>query len=196
MIAFIEGSIAELTPTYAVLDVGGVGYEINITLGDYSKLEGLERTKLYTTEIIREDSYILYGFLEPNARQFFEKLRTVSGVGPATARVILSSFSPMDLAKVIDAGSVELLQSVKGIGLKTAQRIVVDLKGKLVIPEEADTGNTSSGIGRSGVAEEAREALLTLGYTDSSVRKSIKKILSEDPGLSVEEVIRRALKQL
>lgn len=197
MIAFIEGDIATLTPTQVVLNVGGLGYEVNITLLDYSQLHELKHAKLYVTEIIREDAYTLYGFLEESARLFFDKLRTVSGVGPATARLILSSFAPTELASIIDSGSVELLQTVKGIGLKSAQRIVVDLKGKLVLPEE--TGGMADGSLTQAsleVAEEARRALTTLGFTDSSVRKILKKLLAKDPSLSVEELIRHSLKQL
>ncbi len=197
MIAFIEGDIATLTPTQVVLNVGGLGYEVNITLLDYSQLHELKRAKLYVTEIIREDAYTLYGFLDESARLFFDKLRTVSGVGPATARLILSSFAPTELASIIDSGSVELLQTVKGIGLKSAQRIVVDLKGKLVLPAEAG-GMADGSLTQASleVAEEARRALTTLGFTDSSVRKILKKLLAKDPSLSVEELIRHSLKQL
>lgn len=197
MIAFIEGAIAELTPMVVTINIGGVGYEVNITLSDYSRLQEVESARLYTTEIIREDSYTLYGFLEPQAKLFFEKLRSVSGVGPATARLILSSFSPIELARVIDAGSVELLQSVKGIGLKTAQRIVLDLKGKLVLPDEEVSANGESlSDNTKQVAEEARKALVTLGYSDAAIRKSIKQILAKEGVLTVEELIRSALKQL
>ena len=197
MIAFIEGDIATLTPTQVVLNVGGLGYEVNITLLDYSQLHELKHAKLYVTEIIREDAYTLYGFLEESARLFFDKLRTVSGVGPATARLILSSFAPTELASIIDSGSVELLQTVKGIGLKSAQRIVVDLKGKLVLPAEAG-GMADGSLTQASleVAEEARRALTTLGFSDSSVRKILKKLLAKDPSLSVEELIRHSLKQL
>lgn len=197
MIAFIEGDIATLTPTQVVLNVGGLGYEVNITLLDYSQLHELKRAKLYVTEIIREDAYTLYGFLDESARLFFDKLRTVSGVGPATARLILSSFAPTELASIIDSGSVELLQTVKGIGLKSAQRIVVDLKGKLVLPAEAG-GMADGSLTQANleVAEEARRALTTLGFSDSSVRKVLKKLLAKDPSLSVEELIRHSLKQL
>lgn len=197
MIAFIEGNIAELTPTQAILNVGGVGYEINITLLDYSQLHEVERARLYVTEIIREDAYTLYGFLDHSARSFFDKLRTVSGVGPATARLILSSFSPTELATIIDSGQVELLQTVKGIGLKSAQRIVVDLKGKLVLPDEVG-GESGSSLTKESMeaAEEARRALTTLGFTDSSVRKTLKKLLAEEPTLPVEKLIKMALKLL
>ncbi len=197
MIAFIEGDIATLTPTQVVLNVGGLGYEVNITLLDYSQLHELKHAKLYVTEIIREDAYTLYGFLDESARLFFDKLRTVSGVGPATARLILSSFAPTELASIIDSGSVELLQTVKGIGLKSAQRIVVDLKGKLVLPAEAG-GMADGSLTQASleVAEEARRALTTLGFSDSSVRKILKKLLAKDPSLSVEELIRHSLKQL
>lgn len=196
MIAFIEGTVMELTPTSVILDVGGIGYEINITLADYSRLHDVERAKLRITEIIREDAYLLYGFIDEEARQFFERLRTVSGVGPATARLILSTFSPRELANVINAGSVELLQTVKGVGLKTAQRIVVDLKGKLVLPDDESFTSGANSSSDSQVAIEAQRALRTLGYSDANVKKVVKKILSVQPMLAVEEVIKHALKQL
>lgn len=196
MIAFIEGTVMELTPTSVILDVGGIGYEINITLADYSRLHDVERAKLRITEIIREDAYLLYGFIDEEARQFFERLRTVSGVGPATARLILSTFSPRELANVINAGSVELLQTVKGVGLKTAQRIVVDLKGKLVLPDDESSTSGANSSSDSQVAIEAQRALRTLGYSDANVKKVVKKILSVQPMLAVEEVIKHALKQL
>ncbi len=186
----------ELTPTSVILDVGGIGYEINITLADYSRLHDVERAKLRITEIIREDAYLLYGFIDEEARQFFERLRTVSGVGPATARLILSTFSPRELANVINAGSVELLQTVKGVGLKTAQRIVVDLKGKLVLPDDESSTSGANSSSDSQVAIEAQRALRTLGYSDANVKKVVKKILSVQPMLAVEEVIKHALKQL
>ena len=131
MIAYIEGKIDRLSPTNALLDVGGVGYDINITLTDYTALQGKPSARLWITEIIREDAHLLYGFVREESRAFFEKLCSVSGVGPSTARLILSSYTPNDLASIIGNGAVDLLKNVKGIGLKTAQRIVVDLKGKI-----------------------------------------------------------------
>ena len=131
MIAYIEGKIDRLSPTNALLDVGGVGYDINITLTDYTALQGKPSARLWITEIIREDAHFLYGFVREESRAFFEKLCSVSGVGPSTARLILSSYTPNDLASIIGNGAVDLLKNVKGIGLKTAQRIVVDLKGKI-----------------------------------------------------------------
>lgn len=198
MIAFIEGNVAELTPTYVVLEAGGIGYDINITLADYSKLRDRERAKLRITEIIREDAFILYGFLNEDARLFFDKLRTVSGVGPATARLILSSFTPAELAALIDAGAVELLQTVKGIGLKTAQRIVVDLKGKLILDEGVTGagGRISSSLEAAQAYDDALRALKNLGYPDAAVKKELKKLFESNPIISLEEMIRSALKSL
>lgn len=197
MIAFIEGEIAELTPTQAIINIGGLGYDINITLTDYSKLHNTKRVRFFITEIIREDAYTLYGFLDASARLFFDKLRSVSGVGPATARLILSSFSPIELASIIEAGSVELIQTVKGIGLKTAQRIVLDLKGKLVLAEDEE-GSTEISQNKASleIAEEAKRALMTLGFQEAGIKKIIKKILAESPSSTIEDIIKQALKQL
>lgn len=196
MIAFIEGEIARLTPTGVILMAGGVGYDISITLPDYTALRDEARCRLWITEIIREDAHQLYGFLSEEAQFFFERLRSVSGVGPATARLILSSFAPMELAAAIDSGAVETLQSVKGIGLKTAQRIVVDLKGKIVLTPDSTTSDKMPFDKASQVFEEASNALKTLGFVDTAVRKAVKKVIEENPGQPVEVVIKNALRHL
>lgn len=196
MIAFIEGEIARLTPTGVILMAGGVGYDISITLPDYTALRDEARCRLWITEIIREDAHQLYGFLSEEAQFFFERLRSVSGVGPATARLILSSFAPMELAAAIDSGAVETLQSVKGIGLKTAQRIVVDLKGKIVLTTDSTTSDKMPFDKASQVYEEASNALKTLGFVDSAVRKAVKKVIEENPDQPVEVVIKNALRHL
>lgn len=196
MIAFIEGEIARLTPTGVILMVGGVGYDISITLPDYTALRDEARCRLWITEIIREDAHQLYGFLSEEAQFFFERLRSVSGVGPATARLILSSFAPMELAAAIDSGAVETLQSVKGIGLKTAQRIVVDLKGKIVLTTDSTTSDKMPFDKASQVFEEASNALKTLGFVDTAVRKAVKKVIEENPDQPVEVVIKNALRHL
>lgn len=196
MIAFIEGEIARLTPTGVILMAGGVGYDISITLPDYTALRNEARCRLWITEIIREDAHQLYGFLSEEAQFFFERLRSVSGVGPATARLILSSFAPMELAAAIDSGAVETLQSVKGIGLKTAQRIVVDLKGKIVLTTDSTTSDKMPFDKASQVFEEASNALKTLGFVDTAVRKAVKKVIEENPDQPVEVVIKNALRHL
>ena len=196
MIAFIEGEIARLTPTGVILMAGGVGYDISITLPDYTALRDEARCRLWITEIIREDAHQLYGFLSEEAQFFFERLRSVSGVGPATARLILSSFAPMELAAAIDSGAVEPLQSVKGIGLKTAQRIVVDLKGKIVLTTGTTTSDKMPFDKASQVFEEASNALKTLGFVDTAVRKAVKKVIEENPDQPVEVVIKNALRHL
>lgn len=196
MIAFIEGEIARLTPTGVILMAGGVGYDISITLPDYTALRNEARCRLWITEIIREDAHQLYGFLSEEAQFFFERLRSVSGVGPATARLILSSFAPMELAAAIDSGAVETLQSVKGIGLKTAQRIVVDLKGKIVLTTGTTTSDKMPFDKASQVFEEASNALKTLGFVDTAVRKAVKKVIEENPDQPVEVVIKNALRHL
>ena len=199
MIAYIEGKIDRLTPTNALLDVGGVGYDINIPLTDYTALQGKTSTRLWITEIIREDAHLLYGFVREESRAFFEKLCSVSGVGPSTARLILSSYTPNELVSIIGNGAVDLLKNVKGIGLKTAQRIVVDLKGKIDLtaydfvegmPEGGDPSQVAA------VSDEAQRALKMLGFPDPAIRKAVKAVLDADVHLPVEEVIKQALKRL
>lgn len=199
MIAYIEGKIDRLSPTNALLDVGGVGYDINITLTDYTALQGKPSARLWITEIIREDAHLLYGFVREESRAFFEKLCSVSGVGPSTARLILSSYTPNDLASIIGNGAVDLLKNVKGIGLKTAQRIVVDLKGKI----DLSAYDLSEGMPEGGnapevaaVSDEAQRALKMLGFPEVAIRKAVKAVLGADAHLPVEEVIKQALKRL
>lgn len=199
MIAYIEGKIDRLSPTNALLDVGGVGYDINITLTDYTALQGKPSARLWITEIIREDAHLLYGFVREESRAFFEKLCSVSGVGPSTARLILSSYTPNELASIISTGAVDLLKNVKGIGLKTAQRIVVDLKGKI----DLSAYDLSEGMPEGGnapevaaVSDEAQRALKMLGFPEAAIRKAVKAVLEADAYLPVEEVIKQALKRL
>ena len=173
-----------------------MGYDISITLPDYTALRDEARCRLWITEIIREDAHQLYGFLSEESQFFFERLRSVSGVGPATARLILSSFAPMELAAAIDSGAVETLQSVKGIGLKTAQRIVVDLKGKIVLTTDTTTSDKMPFDKASQVFEEASNALKTLGFVDTAVRKAVKKVIEENLDQPVEVVIKNALRHL
>lgn len=190
MIAYIEGKIDRLTPTDAIIDAFGVGYLIQISLTSYTALQGKERSRLWISEIIREDTHDLYGFVEETERDCFEKLISVSGVGPSTARLILSSYSPNELSGFIDSGNVERIKMIKGIGLKTAQRIIVDLKGKIEWKNE-DVHQASSAL-----SEEAFMALKMLGFADPAIKKALQSLQERDPHLSVEETIKQALKIL
>ena len=204
MIEYIKGLLTELTPTTAVVEAAGVGYTIEITLPTYSALVGSEdkEVKLFTTEIIREDTHELYGFAVKAERQLFELLMTVSGVGAATARMILSAFTAEELRMLIATGNTKAMSKVKGLGTKTAQRIIVDLKDKALKldlggdPTELFAGEGMSDLGNDGVRAEAISALTMLGFPTNASGKAVDKILKNDPTLKVEAVIREALKML
>lgn len=176
MIEYIRGSLAELTPAQAVVDCNGVGYGLSISLNTYSAVQGKKEVKLYVHEVIREDTYQLFGFASRQERSLFLLLVSVSGIGGNTARMILSALTPGELCNVIGSGNDKLLKSVKGIGLKTAQRIIVDLKDKIAAIgiETADGGTQTITTPRSEVMEEAVSALTMLGFSPSpSDRKSV-----------------------
>lgn len=201
MIAYIKGILADLNPTAAVLEAAGVGYNLAITLPTYSALVGQEEkeVKLFVTEVIREDTHELYGFTNCAERQLFELLMTVSGVGAATARMIMSAFSAEELRMLIATGNSRGMAKVKGLGPKTAQRIIVDLKDKAL---KLDLGGDPTEIPMlevetdSGVKAEAVSALTMLGFAATASGKAVDKILKADPTLKVEAVIREALKML
>ncbi|MGM9832810.1 MAG: Holliday junction branch migration protein RuvA [Candidatus Limisoma sp.] len=193
MYDYLRGEIAEIAPTYAVIDCGGVGYYVNISLNTYTAIQNLREAKLFVYEAIREDAYTLYGFRNKEEREMFELLISVSGVGPNTARMILSSLTVDDLMSVIASGNSGMLKSVKGIGAKTAQRIIVDLKDKVAsVGGAAAVAETGSGE----AYEEAVAALIMLGFTRAAVQKAVGKLLREQPSLKVEEIIKMALKIL
>lgn len=197
MIEYIRGEIAELTPTRMILECGGIGYELNISLNTYSAYNEKKSGLVYIYEVIREDAHLLFGFSEKMERELFLLLISVSGVGPNTARMILSSIPPAELVQVIATKNETVLTTVKGIGLKTAQRILVDLKGKVQTAATAASGAAGAGPFAGGtVAEEAIAALVMLGFQKAPSQKAVVSILKGSPVLSVEQVIKAALRML
>lgn len=206
MIEYIRGQLTELNPTYAVIEAAGVGYEINITLPTYSDLAGKEgqEAKLFVTEIIREDTHDVYGFFTKGERALFLLLMTVSGVGANTARMIMSAYNASEIRQIIATGNARALAQIKGLGPKTAQRIIVDLKDKVLKIElggqPTDISSQQSDVlfpaEESPVKSEAVSALVMLGFAAAASGKAVDKILKAEPSASVEAVIRQALKML
>ena len=211
MIDYIKGELTFLTPTYAVIEAAGVGYQINIALTSYSALVGKEGqvTKLFVTEIIREDTHDLFGFFTTGERELFVMLMTVSGIGANTARMIMSAYSASEIRQIIATGNARALSQVKGLGPKTAQRVIVDLKDKVLkIDLGADAQISSESFSAADAAvqsgselynevkQEAVSALTMLGFAVAASGKVVDKILKEEPTASVEKVIKMALKML
>ncbi|MFV0470699.1 MAG: Holliday junction branch migration protein RuvA [Paludibacteraceae bacterium] len=197
MIDYIIGEITELTPTNVVVESSGIGYFINIPLTVYTALSDKKSVKIFVYEVIREDAHVLFGFLTQEERHLFLLLISVSGVGANTARVIMSSYSVKELHDVIATGNAAGLSSVKGIGAKTAQRIIVDLKDKILKIGTVDASNLPmSAFENASVREETLSALLMLGYSQAASQKVIDKILKSEPTFKVEQVIKSALKML
>ena len=197
MIEYIKGEIVELTPARMILECAGIGYELNISLNTYTFYNGKPTGKIYVYEVISVDAHLLFGFAGKDERELFLMLTSVSGVGPNTARMILSSLSPVELIQVIADKNETALTGVKGIGLKTAQRILVDLKNK-VKPMEgtASAGSSSAATTRSVVTEEAVAALVMLGFQKAASQKAVNSILKGSPTLAVEQIIKTALRML
>lgn len=194
MIEYITGKIAALNPTSVVIETsGGVGYLLNITLPTYTALEGKNEARLLVHESIREDAYTLYGFLTARERELFRALIGVSGVGAATAGIILSALSVNELEVVISSGDDRQLKRVKGIGAKTAQRIIVDLRDKIKVEQTLDL---PAAFGANEVYDEAIAALTMLGFQKQASQKALKKILEASPSIKVEEAIKKALAML
>lgn len=193
MIAQLQGRMVEKSPTDVVIDCGGVGYHVNISLHTFSLLPDTEQVKLYTFLQIKEDAHTLFGFMEKAERELFKLLLSVSGVGASTARTMLSSLEPQHIIRSIASGDVGTIQSIKGIGAKTAQRVILDLKDKVLklygLEEVSATGyNTNK--------EEALSALEVLGFNRKLAEKVVEKVVANDPGMNVETIIKQALKNL
>ena len=198
MIEYIKGEVIEVVPAQAVIECNGIGYAISISLNTFSAIQGKKEVKLYIYEAIREDAHILYGFYTRQERELFLLLITVSGIGGNTARMILSALSPSELCNVISSGNDKLLKTVKGIGLKTAQRIIVDLKDKIASTgiDTAAPVTSVNAAANTEVYEEAVAALTMLGFAQAPSQKVVGLLLKEEPDLPVEKVIKLALKRL
>ena len=196
MIEYIKGDIVELTPTQMVIECAGIGYVLNISLTTYSAFGGKPTGKIYVYEVIREDAHLLFGFAQKAERELFLLLTSVSGVGPNTARMILSSLPPAELIQVIANKNETALTSVKGIGQKTAQRILVDLKNKVKAGDTIAGAGAPAAGGNGAVAEEAVAALVMLGFQKAASQKVVSSILKSSPMLAVEQVIKSALRML
>ena len=196
MYEYITGRLAEIAPAYAVVEAGGIGYFINISLQTYSEIENSENTTLYLHYIVREDAQILYGFATKAERELFRLLIGVSGVGGNTARMIQSTYSPSELRNIIGTGNAVLLKNVKGLGLKTAQKIIVEQSGKKVELKGDEKGAGKVIAIDNENFSEALSALVMLGFQKSASEKVLKKLFKESPDMRVEEAVRLALKQL
>lgn len=193
MIDYIKGTIAQINPAFLIVETGNIGYLIHISLNTFAKLDNKTEYKVLVHEVIREDSHQLFGFADKEERDIFRSLLSVSGIGAGTARMMLSSLTPAEIERAIIGADVNILKSVKGIGLKSAQRIIVDLKDKL--GKQAGTGEIFA-ISDNTNRDEALSALVMLGFAKSAVMKVLDKIIREEKNLTVEEMIRRALKNL
>ncbi len=192
MFEYLTGRIIELTPAHLVLENGGTGYFINISLNTYTRLSGEKDAKIYIHQVVREDAHVFFGFADAGERELFRLLITVSGIGANTARMMLSSLSASEIEKAILEGNADTLKSVKGIGLRSAQRIIVDLKNKMGKTAEEKMFSPAG----AAVREEALSALVALGFQKAAVEKVIGRLLSENDGHSVETLVKNALRRL
>lgn len=193
MIDYIKGKIVGLSPAHAVVEVSDIGYHVNISLATYSELNGKDNAKIYVYEAIREDSHTLFGFFGRQERQLFLLLISVSGVGANTARVILSSIAIDDLQSAIQTGNAAILKSVKGIGSKTAERIIVDLKDKV---SKIEISTVDKPVVDNVLTDEAVAALVMLGFSQMPAQKAVRKVIEINPQLTIEQVIKQSLKLL
>jgi len=192
MIAYIKGPITFMSPTYVVIDIMGLGYHLNISLNTYEKILNLKECKLLAHQVIKEDMHQLFGFFDEEEREVFRHLISISGVGPNTARMTLSSLSPEELKRAIISGDISLIKSVKGVGPKTAQRIIIELQDSL---KKTTAGDLTVIPGKTKAVEEALAAMQTLGFQRMQAEKAISAVLKNSPGIqSVEELLKQALK--
>lgn len=195
MYAYVEGSLVEKEPAFVVVDVGGIGYELKITLGTYSALKALTRAKLYTYSHIKEDAHTLYGFIDQEEKRLFMALISISGVGPATGILILSSLAPEEIQHAILTENVTVIQSVKGVGTKTAQRIILELKDKMKKENLNGKPAQNNSLSHNSIQNEALSALVTLGINKNVAEKAIIiNLRNAEKDLTVEELIKRVLK--
>ena len=192
MITQIKGRLIEKSPTEVIVDCNGIGYSVNISLNTFTKIGNDENIKLFTYLIIKEDSHSLYGFFDKSERSLFKLLISVSGVGASTGRMMLSSLSPNEIISAILNENVQIIQSIKGIGLKTSQRIILELKDKVLLIE----GSEQEQLVLNTESTEAASALEVLGYSQKQTSKILSKIIAENPGINVETLIKRALNKL
>lgn len=191
MYEYIKGEITDLGPAHVVLETNGVGYIINITVAGYTQLSGQNTARLYLHEVIREDTFDLYGFSELKERELFRLLISVSGIGANTARMMLSSLSVQELEMAILSDNVTALKGIKGIGLKTAQRVIVELKDKI---GKSQAQSEIFAVPNNTAREEALSALTMLGFNKAASQKVVEKIMTSEPQIGVEEVVKKALK--
>ena len=200
MYDYINGRIDQLTPASVIVECGGIGYVLNISLRSYEELEGKSDIRIYTHQyLVRDELPVLYGFTAKSERELFRMLIAVSGVGGNTARMVLSTYTPAELRQIISGGNVPMLKKVKGLGSKTAEKIIVELRDKMAGLDVADSDTGSSPVVSSPVQEivdEALKALVMLGFGRTASEKAVKKIVSDTPDAKVEDVIRLALKML
>lgn len=196
MYEYISGRVAEIAPTYAVVEAAGIGYYINISLQTFSAIEQQESVRLYLHFTVREDAQILYGFATKMERELFRQLISVSGVGGNTARMILSTYSSNELRNIIATENAVLLKNVKGLGLKTAQKIIVELSGKMLELGANDDLQMPAHTANNAILDEAVAALVMLGFQKAASEKAVKAILGEQPSAAVEDVVRQALRRL
>lgn len=194
MYEYIVGNIEEISPTHAVVDNGGIGYFVSISLQTFTAIEGKKEVKLFLHQVVREDALLLYGFASNQERELFRLLISVSGVGANTARLILSSLSVMEVQAAISSENINLIKQVKGIGLKTAQRIIVDLKDKMTGLDVSSTQIFSSA--NNTTKQEALSALVMLGFAKAAADKALDQIIKTEDNLTVEGLIKSALKRL
>lgn len=193
MIGFVKGNFVKKTPASVLVDVNGVGYEVNISLHTYSKIQHLENGRLLTQLLVREDAHILYGFADEDEKEMFTLLLSVSGIGAGTARMMLSYMKPEELSRAIIEGNARQLEAIKGIGKKSAERVVLELKDKLI---KQPIGANISMSGSNSLQSDALNALVALGIGRQNADAAIRKIVAESPGLDVESLIKKALQNL